>query len=90
MTRELDRRLTGRFDGTTLARPRALETVRSVATAWPPVTPAARLTSSRYSDSVRPASLNSIIHDDVVVPAPAGRGGFGTAKQAAPPRGVPR
>ena len=32
---------------------------------------------------------NSIL-STVVVPVPAGRGGFGADKQAAPPRGVPR
>lgn len=76
--------------GTPLARPRALGMVPASALAsWPVTSPAAG-TSYRRSDLARPAHLNSIVRSDVVVPAPADRDGFGAAKQADPPRGVPR
>jgi len=80
--------------GVTLARPRfsaptISAAVCSMTTGWP-VTPAVPATSYQHdSADLRPVSHNSIARTDVVLPAVAGRGGFG-AKQAAPPRGVPR
>src|SRR3954451_10748019 len=78
-----------------VARPRALSVVgapiaqRTGVSAWR-VTSAAPAASYMRSDLVRCTTLhNSIRTTDVVVPVPAGRG-FGAAKQAAPPRGVPR
>ena len=79
--------------GMTLARPRSLAIAISASpcpmtTGWP-VTPAVPATSYRHSSALdlRHLSHNSIVRTDV--PAAAGRGGF-AAKQAAPPRGVPR
>lgn len=72
------------------ARLRALSPValRTDASPWP-VTSAARAASYMRTDVRCTADHNSILTTDVVVPAPAGVG-FGAAKQAAPPRGVPR
>ena len=84
--------------GLTLARPRSLAmatfapvcpTGAGSMAGWP-VTPAVPVASYQHgSADFRPASHNSIARTDVVLPAPAGRGGV-NAKQAAPPRGVPR
>ena len=89
--------MTSSMTGMTLARPRFSAAssapipaaVWSMTTGWP-VTPAVPATSYQHdSADLRPVSHNSIARTDVVLPAVAGRGGFG-AKQAAPPRGVPR
>ena len=79
----------------TLARPRVLSTgTCTPAIGWP-VTSAAPASSYRHES--RGLDLRSVNHNSIVgtdaLPATAGRGGFSAdtvAKQAAPPRGVPR
>jgi len=85
--------MTPSTSGITLARPRSLATISgamcSMTTGWP-VTPAVPAASYQHASAdFRPVYHNSIARTDVVLPAPAGRGGV-NAKQAAPPRGVPR
>lgn len=79
----------------TLARPRVLSTGTCTPVAGWPVTSAAPAPSYRHESrglDLRPVTHNSIVGIDAL-PATAGRRGFGAdtvAKQAAPPRGVPR
>jgi hypothetical protein len=75
-----------------LARPRALSTRMPAPTCSWPVTSAAVAASYRHGAlgrDLRPAFHNSIARTDAAVLNLGKRGGFG-AKQAAPPRGVPR
>jgi hypothetical protein len=72
-----------------VARVRALPPIaRTDASPWL-VTSAARAASYLRTDVRCNTNHNSIRTTGVVVPAQAGTG-FGAAKQAAPPRGVPR
>lgn len=88
--------MTGMPTITTLARPRFLATTSvaacSPAAGWPVTSavPAPSYPSNvARRDLGRAVHHNSIVRTDAVSPVQAGRGGFG-AKQAAPPRGVPR
>ena len=75
----------------TLARPRTRAAVCSPTLGWPVTSaiPAPSYGSTVLGDLGRPVHHNSIVRSDLDTPAVAGRRGFG-AKQAAPPRGVPR